>query len=263
MSLAANLTVIIITFNEEDNIARTLAALSWASNILVIDSGSTDQTLDLLNRDGRVCVIRRAFDTFAGQCNFALDHVRTKWVLSLDADYELSNALGDEICALANNAAIAGFAARFVYRVYGRPLRSSLYPPRCILYQRDRAHYVDEGHGHRVEIEGKVEMLRHVIYHDDRKPLSRWLSAQIRYARAEATLLLSTDRAKLKLIDRLRLYGLPAPPVVLLYVLFVRGCVFDGRSGWFYALQRFAFEIVLMLELLDRRLSQSKPQTGN
>ena len=67
-------TPLLITFNEIQNIERTLAKLDWAVRIVVIDSGSTDGTLDILAKDPRVDVIHRPFDSFAEQCNFGLTH---------------------------------------------------------------------------------------------------------------------------------------------------------------------------------------------
>jgi glycosyltransferase involved in cell wall biosynthesis len=90
------ITPLIIAYNEAPNIARTLGKLSWAKRIVVIDSGSTDETLDMLRRFPQVDVIGHPFSDFASQCNFGLTLVDTPWVLSLDADYELSDALVEE-----------------------------------------------------------------------------------------------------------------------------------------------------------------------
>jgi len=125
-----------------------------------------------------------------------------------------------------------------------------------VLYRAKSARYENVGHGHRVVVAGAVSKLKGVIYHDDRKPLSRWLEAQLRYTQREADHLLSTPRAELKSVDRLRLMGWPAPFLVLLYVLVVKGALFDGYPGWFYAWQRTYAEILLAMELLDRRLSK-------
>ena len=91
------ITPLILTYNERSNIERTLARLDWARRIVVIDSFSTDGTLDILRRDRRIAVFTREFVDFAGQCNFGLTQIETRWVLSLDADYELSGELLDEL----------------------------------------------------------------------------------------------------------------------------------------------------------------------
>src|SRR5262249_38255107 len=64
------ITPLIITFDEAHNISRTLDKLAWARRIVVVDSGSTDGTLDILGRYPQVALFKRAFDTFADQCNF-------------------------------------------------------------------------------------------------------------------------------------------------------------------------------------------------
>src|SRR5262249_53200353 len=161
----------------------------------------------------------------------------------LDADYELSDALLAELKALHPEDEVAGFQARFTYRVYGRPLRGTLYPPRIVLYRRTRAWYRSEGHGHRVSIGGRVESLSGTIYHDDRKPLSRWFVSQQIYARNEADYLLTSHFRNLRRADRIRRMGWPAPILVFLYTLFINRCILDGWPGWFYALQRLFAEI--------------------
>jgi hypothetical protein len=91
------------------------------------------------------------------------------------------------------------------------------------------------------------------IYHDDRKPLSRWLSSQDRYAIIEARHLRSTRQADLTLPDRLRHHIYFAPALIFLYLLFARGLIFDGWRGWFYVCQRTLAEILLSLRLLIER----------
>lgn len=249
------ITPLLITFNEIQNIGRTLAKLDWARRIVVIDSGSTDGTLEVMAANPRVEIVHRPFDSFAEQCNFGLAQIRTEWVLSLDADYELSDAFVSELAELQPGAGDTGYRAAFVYRIHGHPLRGTLYPPRTVLYRVDGARYENEGHGHRIRLKGRITALRGRIFHDDRKPLSRWLNSQLKYAGREAAHLLETPREQLGRADRIRLLGWPAPILVLGYVLFAKGALLDGKAGWFYAYQRLLAEVLLALELLDRRLS--------
>lgn len=251
-------TPLLITFDEIQNIERTLAKLGWARRIVVIDSGSTDGTLEVLAKDPRIDVIHRGFDSFAEQCNFGLTHIHTDWVLSLDADYELSDAFVSELTGLQPAAEDVGYKAAFVYRIYGHSLRGTLYPPRAVLYRVAGGRYENEGHGHRIRLQGRVQDLKGAIYHDDRKPLSRWLGSQLKYAAREAAHLLETPREQLGRVDKIRLMGWPAPILVLGYVLFAKSAVLDGKAGWFYAFQRLLAEVLLALELLDRRLSGNR-----
>jgi glycosyltransferase involved in cell wall biosynthesis len=255
------ITPLIITYNEAPNIARTLGKLSWAKRVVVIDSGSTDETLGMLRSFPQVDVIGHPFSDFASQCNFGLTQVDTPWVLSLDADYELSDAFVEELAGLRAPDAVAGYRARFVYRIHGRALRGTLYPPRVVLYRKDKARYRNEGHGHRVAIDGEVMPLADVIYHDDRKPLARWFDSQRRYAQVEARYLMETPTAELTRGDRIRRLGWAAPISVVFYTLLVKGCILDGWPGWYYTLQRLCAETLIALEFLDRRLRGSETGT--
>jgi glycosyltransferase involved in cell wall biosynthesis len=250
-------TPLLITYNEEPNLRRTLDKLVWAKRIVVVDSGSQDETLRILHTYTQVEVFHHAFTDFATQCNFGLEQVTTPWVLSLDADYELSDALVSELNSLKPGDELGGFRAAFVYRIYGRPLRGSLYPPRVVLYRRSGAVYRNEGHGHRVSVSGAILPLSAPIFHDDRKPLSHWFASQQRYAREEAKHLLSGNRSELSKIDRLRLMAWPGPVGVAVYTLFVKGSLLDGWAGWFYVLQRMLAETMLALEIIDQRLRRN------
>jgi glycosyltransferase involved in cell wall biosynthesis len=250
------ITPLILTFNEAPNLERTLARLTWAQRVVVVDSFSTDETLEIVKRFPQAEVVQRKFDSFAGQCNFGLQQVRTPWVLSLDADYVLTEELIAEMKTLDATGAADGFSARFKYSVYGHNLRASLYPPRTVLYRRDKARYEDDGHGHRVQISGPVKALESYIVHDDRKPLARWLWAQDKYATLEVQKLLAAETGTLPVQDRLRKMIWPAPFVVFFYTLFVKGMIFEGWPGWYYVLQRTVAELVLALRLIEAKFKR-------
>ena len=145
---------------------------------------------------------------------------------------------------------VDGFQVGFQYCIDGRPLRGTLYPPRVVLYRRHAATYRQDGHAHRVEIDGPVGTLAGLIQHDDRKPLASWLAAQQKYAVQEADKLRALPADRLGLADRLRLRFL-GPALAPLYALFAKGGVLDGRAGWQYALQRTYAEILLALHLME------------
>jgi glycosyltransferase involved in cell wall biosynthesis len=254
------ITPLIITFNEAPNIRRALDKLLWARRIIVIDSGSTDETIAILRCYPQVVIIHHPFENFAAQCNFGLQQVESPWVLSLDADYELGNDLVAELKSLEPPDHVSGYRARFVYRIHGHALRGSLYPPRTVLYRRKVASYHNEGHGHRVAINGEIRTLAGVIYHDDRKPLARWFATQLRYAGEEAAYLLEDRRIGRTRADRLRRMGWPAPVGIFFYTLIAKRCLLDGWPGWYYTLQRVIAEALIALEILDRQLRRG-PRT--
>jgi glycosyltransferase involved in cell wall biosynthesis len=253
------ITPVILTFNEEANIARTLDRLQWARDIVVVDSLSTDATIPILSRHGKVRLFQRAFDSHARQWNFAIGetNIATEWFLALDADYVLTEEFIAELAALQPGRNTNGYSAGFSYCIGGVPLRGTLYPAVTILCRRGSARYEQDGHTQRVIVTGAVAALNARVLHDDRKPLSRWIDSQKRYAQLEAEHLLAAENGTLGLMDRIRRWGWPAPIVVFAYTFIAKGCAFDGWRGWFYVLQRTLAEIMLALEILDRRIASS------
>ncbi len=176
------ITPLILTFNEAPNIRRTLEMLKWAREIVVIDSFSTDDTLEILQTFSQVKVIQRKFDDHTSQWNFGLDQVSTEWVLSLDADYVLEHGFEEELASLNALLTSSAYTASFRYCINGKPLRGTLYPPRHVLFRRASCRYEQDGHTQLLKVNGSTGQLRSRILHDDRKPLSHWIQAQDRYA---------------------------------------------------------------------------------
>lgn len=253
MSLIEQVTPLILTYNEAPNLDRTLQQLSWATTIVVIDSYSTDSTLEILRAYPQVKLFQRAFDSFAAQCNYGLAQIESEWVLSLDADYVLTNDLIDEIQALPAKSDLNGYSVPFKYCVFGKPLRGTLLPPRKVLYRREYAVYRDDGHAHRVQVTGSSGMLSSCIHHDDRKSLNHWLWAQDRYMILESKKLLTTPFPQLSWSDRIRKHSLLAPFLILVYCLILKGSILDGWIGWYYACQRMLAELLLTIRLMELR----------
>ena len=256
-------TPLILTFNESPNIDRTLQRLTWAKRIVVIDSYSTDQTLEILQSYPQVQIFKREFDTFANQCNYGLQQATSEWVLSLDADYIVTDDLIAEIETLPKDSLVDGYFARFKYCIFGKPLRGTLLPPREVLFRREKGFYVDDGHAHRLHINGKSSRLSSYIHHDDRKPLSRWLWAQDRYMIIETKKLLETPDSKLSFGDRIRRQQILAPFVILFYCLILNKGILDGWAGWYYAFQRVLAELLLSIRLIETEKLQKCTNQDN
>jgi glycosyltransferase involved in cell wall biosynthesis len=251
-----DITPVVLTLNEAPNIARTLKCLTWARDVVVVDSGSTDGTLDVLSSLPNVRLFRRAFDTHGNQWRYAVDEtgISTAWVLRLDADYQVTRELTKELRNLRPDAEVSAYRVAFDYAVFSKKLRSSLYPANTILLRRGRFDVRDRGHTEVWHVEGKVETLQSRVVHDDWKPVEAWLGAQARYMRLEAERLGMKDGG---LKRALRLLPPLMPLGVFLYGLFGKGLILDGRAGMFYALQRLVAEAILSLMVLERRLGKS------
>lgn len=251
-------TPLVLTWNEAPNIARCLERLSWAERVVVLDSGSSDETAALVRSFPNAELHERKFDEHTVQWNHGADLVRTPWVLALDADYILPESFSAELRGLAAGEDVDAFFASFRYCIAGRPLRGCLYPPRAVLFRKDRCRYIQDGHTQLLDIPGRSLALTTLIDHDDRKPLSRWFLSQDRYAKLEAEKLLSADAAPLRAQDRLRRTMVLAPLATLVWCLLVKGLLLDGRAGWFYTWQRVTAEVMLALRLLEARLEQTR-----
>src|SRR5215471_7392743 len=136
MNFLDKITVLILTFNEEANIERTLCSLIRFPRIIILDSGSTDATCEIARLFPNVALASRSFDSHAKQWNYGLslcdEAVKggdRDWVLAIDADYVLSEELVCEIAALTPNPDTQGFRIRFRYLVFGKQLRGAFYPP--------------------------------------------------------------------------------------------------------------------------------------
>jgi len=270
------ITPLILTYNEAPNIGRTLQALAWARDIVVVDSFSDDETLEIASSFPQVRVYQRAFDSHRNQWEFGLREtgITTPWVLALDADYFVPSEAVAELQTLRPDASTAGYRAKFLYCIHGKKIHSGIYPPVTVLYRRAAAAYVQDGHTQRVVVDGRLEELRARLLHEDRKSLRRWLDSQARYAALERDRIVKRQREALNhdllngealnFRDRVRLWFVVAPVAMLFYCLIVRGGIFDGWPGFYYAFQRTLAELILSLYLLDSRctFSASTPITA-
>lgn len=248
------ITPLILTYNEAPNIARALSGLHWANDIVVVDSFSDDDTVQIAKKFPRVRVIQRAFDNHRNQWEFGLREtgISSPWVLALDADYVVSDEIISELEKLQPGDAVNGYRANFIYCINGKKIRSGIYPPVTVLYRRESATYVQDGHTQRIAVSGAIKDLRAPLFHDDRKSLRRWFQSQAKYTELEAQKLASTDPAELRLPDRLRRWCVIMPPATLVYCLIVRGGILDGGAGFYYAFQRVAAEAMLARRLTRR-----------
>ena len=254
VSGVADITPLVLTYNEAPNIARCLDHLGWAGRIVVLDSGSTDDTVSIARRFPNAEVHTRPFDNHTAQWNHGLSLVTTGWALSLDADYIVPESFPLEAARVVSDARVDAATVSFRYLIFGRPLRASLYPPRAVLFRPGRCRYESDGHTQRLAVPGTPVSMTSVFDHDDRKPLGRWLSSQDKYSVLEVEKLLAAPADRLTIQDRLRRSIVLGPPAVFLYTLVLKGALFDGWPGWYYTLQRTVAEILLSLHLLDRRL---------
>jgi glycosyltransferase involved in cell wall biosynthesis len=163
-----SLSVAIITRNEADRIGRLLNSIQFANEILVVDSGSTDHTRDLCRSHGAT-VLDHPWTGYSAQKQIALEKAGSEWVLSLDADEAVSEALAEEICTAIGNAPpyAGGFSMPRLSFYLGRWIRhGGWYPDRKTrLVRKGRGQWVGEALHEKLVVDGPVLRLSHPILH--------------------------------------------------------------------------------------------------
>jgi glycosyltransferase involved in cell wall biosynthesis len=249
-----DITPVILTYDEGPNIGRCLERLAWARDIVVVDSASSDDTAAICTGNPRVRLFTRAFDNHANQWNYAIGEtgIASRWILALDADYMLTEAVVEELAALRPPGAVAGYWLPFRYAVMGKVLRSGIYPPVLALFRNGAGRYVQDGHTQRADVgAAATARLTQPAIHDDQKPFGRWVRSQLAYAELEAEKL-ERDRSGFK--GWLRSRTPLAAPAMAAYCLIWRGAWLEGAPGWLYAAQRTIAEAMISAAVLDRRL---------
>jgi glycosyltransferase involved in cell wall biosynthesis len=230
------LSVAIVTLNEEENLERTLASVRWADEIVVVDSGSTDRTIEIARSFG-ARVIEREWPGFAVQKNFAIQQCSGMWVLSLDADEELTPELQIQIRSLLpTNPPTDAYFLRRRNLFLGRWIkRGGFYPdPKLRLFRRAAASFspqFEERPVHEtISFNGKSDELDADLIHHAYPTLSTYIEHMDRYSSLGAELLVEKRRTSASIFSFL-LNVLVVPHSKFMWDYFFRFGFLDGREG--------------------------------
>lgn len=186
----------IITYNEQSNIARAIESLRCCDEILVVDSGSSDRTVEIATNLG-ARVLDSVWLGYAGQKNYASDRAAHDWILSIDADEALSEALEAEIWQLKKNGPEHdGYTMPRLAQYLGRwILHSGWYPDRKVrLFDRRRARWVGRYVHESVMVDGAVGHLQANLLHFTCSSLSEHLRTMDRYTTLAAEQVIAEGR---------------------------------------------------------------------
>lgn len=270
MNRMTPISVLILTLNEEVNLAECIDSCSWSDDIVVFDSFSTDRT-PVIAREKRVRLVQRAFDNYAGQRNAALTQVKFKhpWVLMVDADERTPADLVAEIGAAvaAADADTVLFRMRRKDFFMGRWLRrSSGYPSwfgRLVRVGRVR---VERAVNEEYIADGAVAHLkRHLHHFPFNRGISYWFERHNSYSSMEAIAKIELRKEYVPVrsllhsdpIDRRRAlkqlaYRLPMRPgIVFLYFYLIRLGFLDGRAGLAFSRMRASYELMIDLKVIE------------
>lgn len=273
------ISALILTYNEECNIRNCLESIRDLDDILVVDSGSTDQTCAYAKEYGARILIR-PFDNFANQRNFGLDegNFKNDWVLHLDADEVATREFLDTIMSLKPSSEIEGYRVPSKIIWNGHWLRySGMYPTYQVRLARQRMRFRQVGHGQReaLSLEKIATLSEPYLHYNLSHGLAHWLRRHIVYAEAEAVQLLSERGGKASYIRGLiagnstirrralkqfanRLPIILRPPLRFIHSYFIRRGFLDGQIGLQYALMLACYETMIVSCVLDKKI---KPPT--
>lgn len=183
-----SISVAIITKNEAHNIKSCIETVLWASEIVVVDSGSTDNTAQIAQEMGAK-VYYRAFDTYGDQKQYAAEICSCEWVLALDADERISPQLANEIQEIINqNPVENGFYLTRVNFLYGKQLKYGGVSKEKILrlFRKDKASYKSRNLHEYIEVQGKTASLKHTFEHHSIPDLNAHWQKIMKYTDIEA-----------------------------------------------------------------------------
>jgi glycosyltransferase involved in cell wall biosynthesis len=226
------LSVVLITLNEAANLPRTLASVRWAQEIVIVDSGSTDETLEIARQAG-ACIFEEPWKGFGAQKNSAISRATGDWVLSLDADEEVSPALAGEIqTLLAGEPPLSAYRIPRLNHFLGRPLRHGGYwpDPKLRLFRRGAARFEDRAVHESMEASGPAGMLRNPVLHYCYPTLDDYIEHMNRYSNIGAEMLVGGGRVPRSWLGFVW-NTLVNPAATFLYNYVVRLGFLDGREG--------------------------------
>lgn len=284
MIMGNDITAIILTKNEEVNIGRCIRSVKdWVDRVVVVDSGSTDGTVEIAESLGVEIFRHEPFNHYAAQFNWALDNVdvRTKWVYRIDADEEVTPALAAEIVEACREHAdddVNGLVMRFKVYFLGRFLKhGGMYPfYNLTIFKYGKGRYEDRALGEHVILsEGRTVDLKNDCLHYDFKSLDAWVSKHNWYATREVADYYATrsrgqeDPDKLyheaKKTSKLRdglYYRLPKflrARLYFWYRYYLRLGFLDGKPGKIHAfLQAYWYRYLVDAKIYEQELKEKQ-----
>ncbi|WP_342617497.1 glycosyltransferase family 2 protein [Rhodoferax sp. GW822-FHT02A01] len=266
-----SISVLILTKNEQQDLPGCLASVAWSDDVHVLDSHSTDDTLQIAQSAGASTTLR-VFDGYASQRNAGLQLAfKYPWVLIVDADERIPEPLVSEMQAFVDSASPATAAARMQRRDiwWGTWLRHAQISPYFVrLVRVGRARYEREVNEVLV-VDGAIHDLRHTFDHYPfSKGLDHWIAKHNVYSRMEAQVIASgngveptwgkalfgKDFNERRVHQKAIFYRLPGRPLIkFLYMLLARRAFLDGAAGMRYATLQAIYEYMIVLKVKELR----------
>lgn len=240
------ISVIIRTYDDSCRIEQVLRSVSWCDEIIVVDSGSSDDTVSKAESFGARVFVSHV-NGIGFQKSFGVTHAKNNWILSVDVDEEISETLQKSILSLPEECRMSGYYIKRVEKFAGKLLEHSqlCHSLRMRLFDRRKGNFSVSTAKESVEIEGRTGLISGVLIHDRYESLAEYFQifdretsrvAKIRFDQGKRTSTLET---------------LLHFPSVLFQSLFCKGAFLDGYEGILRAVFHSLFTLVKYAKLLE------------
>ncbi len=249
------LTAIIPTGNEEHNIEAVLKSVAFADEVMVVDSYSTDRTVELAKKYTEF-IIQREYEHSASQKNWAIPQANNDWILLVDADERVTPELQEEIKRILANP---DKDAYWIYRknyLMGKRLRYSGWQGDKVirLFRKSKCRYEDKNVHSEVIVDGKTGFLKHKLEHHTYKDLTHYLAKSDRYSTWGAY-----DRlSRIKKVTAWHLFFKPMIGFFKKYI--IKLGILDGKIGLIVSCQYASYMFIRALKLWRLQQGEKLPK---
>jgi glycosyltransferase involved in cell wall biosynthesis len=240
------ISVIIIAKNEAENLKRSLPKLHWCDDIVLIDDCSSDQTAEIAASFGAK-VSQRAFDGFGTQKQFAVAQTQHPWVLNLDADEVMEDALIQEILSIQESEEISAYEIPIQHVFLGKVFKhgkESNYP-HLRLFNKNKGNFNKAVVHEKVISSGKTLRLKGKVLHYSYKNLEHYFQKFNSYTQAGAIKLKEKGKSRSLLLCILSF------PIYFVKHYFVYGNILNGKEGFIWSYLNAWYHTVKYLKLYE------------
>ncbi|MFC6998240.1 glycosyltransferase family 2 protein [Rufibacter roseus] len=246
-------SAVLITLNAGDRLEATLNALTWCNEIVVVDSGSTDNTIEICERFN--CrIYHRDFDRYGNQKRFAVELAKNDWVLSVDSDEVVSEKLKNEIQHVLQQKKVshAGYYVSIPLIFFGTRINSEASKKFLRFFNKQFGNFDDALVHEKVHLHGTIGKLKGEMVHYSYRDMEMFFTKFNKYTT------LAAENLRLKKASVGFAHVILKCPATFFKVYFLKGCFLNGIPGFLWAFLSSIYPVIKYAKLWE--LNRQQPQ---